>query len=276
MYDGLVRLSYGDEKRTYASKGEKRLGTPGVLPDGRVFYYAQAGATALNPNVLVQMKVGLVGHNVSLTPSTSIGDWSTSAAGIPIGSASIGVVWVTGKDSGEYVDGYMTVETTPGAGMYRIAQDNDSGSSSTVTVIRLAEDDTLQIAALTTVSKLAFTPNPYTSLIVAQTTLTGVVMGVTPVNVPISYYFWLQTAGPAAVRYNDLVAAVVGEKVVGGVGATAGDAVGMPKTTVTTTAAINTTLNPLAYTSRPTIGYALEGIPDDGDLLKVMLTIRGL
>ena len=99
-------------------------------------------------------------------------------------------------------------------------------------------------------------------------------MGVAPVAVTAANYFWVQTYGPASVRYNDLVAAVVGEQVVGGVGATAGDAVGMPKTTVTTTAAINTTLNPLAYTSRPVIGTVLDGIPADDKLLQVMLTIR--
>ena len=271
-----VTLRFGEEKVTTTTKF-RTLGQKGVTPDARVFYYAQAGATALTANTLVQAKVG-IGANLNQTPSTAVGDWDSTEGNIPLGSVSIGVAWDTGKSSGEYTDGYMTVETTPGSGMYRIESDPDAGNSATATVIRLHPDDTVAVAALTTVSKLAFTNNPYASVIVVPATIqTGLVVGAVPTTIVAGSYFWLQTAGPAALRYNDLVAAVVGEEVLGGVGATAGDVVGSPKSTATAaTADPSATVTGVdALASRPRIGYALEGIPGDGDLLKVMLTIRG-
>ena len=158
--------------------------------------------------------------------------------------------------------------------MYRVDSDPDAGNSATATIVRLHPDDSIKVAALTTVSKLAFTPNPYTSVVIAPlSTLTGAIVGVTPVNVTAAYYFWLQTAGMAAVEYSALVAAVVGHKVIGGFSATAGKAAGVP--VYTGTIAQTVTVTGIGQTqSRPTIGYALEGIPDAGDLLKVMLTIR--
>ena len=272
-----VTLRFGEEKVTTTTKF-RALGQKGVTPDARVFYYAQAGATALTANTLVQAKVG-IGANLAQTPSTAVGDWDSTEGNIPLGSVSIGVAWSSSpavtKAAGEYTDGYMTVETTPGSGMYRIVSDPDGGNSATESVIRLHPDDTLAVAALTTVSKLAFTNNPYASLIVVPATIqTGLVVGAVPTTIVAGSYFWLQTAGPAALRYNDLVAAVVGEEVLGGVGTTAGDVVGSPKSMITI-AATATVTGVAALASRPRIGYALEGIPGDGDLLKVMLTIRG-
>lgn len=272
-----VTLRFGEEKVTTTTKF-RTLGQKGVTPDARVFYYAQAGATALTANTLVQAKVG-IGANLAQTPSKTVGDWDSTEGNIPLGSANIGVAWSSSpavtKAAGEYTDGYMTVETTPGSGMYRIVSDPDGGNSATESVIRLHPDDTLAVAALTTVSKLAFTNNPYASLIVVPVTIqTGLVVGAVPTTIVAGSYFWLQTAGPAALRYNDLVAAVVGEEVLGGVGTTAGDVVGSPKSMITI-AATATVTGVAALASRPRIGYALEGIPGDGDLLKVMLTIRG-
>ena len=272
-----VEIPYGQEKQVTTGK-RRALGTRGVTPDGRVFYYARAGATALASNIVVQAKAqeGTTQTQNSVTPSTAVGDWSATAAapGIQLGKTSIGVDWATAHSSGEYVDGYMVVEGTPGGGMYRIVEDRSSGSSNTDTIIRLHPDDGIQVAVITTVTDLAFHANPYSSVIVAPTALTNAVMGVTPVSVPIDNYFWLQTYGPGAVRYNDLVAAVAGMEVMAGAGATAGDAIGAPVSTDTTTGAITSTAGVIAYANQPRIGTALVGIPGDAELLKVMLSIR--
>jgi len=272
----VVTLKYGEEKVTTTNKF-RMLGHKGVTPDARVFYYTQAGAVALTANTLVQAKVG-IGANVAQTASTTIGDWNATAGNIPLGSVSIGVAWDTGKASGEYTDGYMTVETEPGSGMYRIESDPDAATAGAATVIRLHPDDTLAVAALTTVSQLAFTNNPYASTIVVPASLqTGVILGVVPTTVVAGSHFWIQTAGPSAIRYDATIAAVVGQNVLGGVGSSAGHVVGAPFST-NTAASVDagaTVTGIQALASRPRIGYALEGIPGDGDLLKVMLTIRG-
>jgi hypothetical protein len=274
-FETTVSLNYGAEKKTSSTK-YRALGTRGVTPDGRIFYWAENGATALTSNRIAQSKLAPNQVTTALVPSTAAGDWSGS--NIATGSVSIGVVWVTAHASGEFNDGYLTVETTPGGGMYRIAEDGDSvtGSSNTVTVIRLHPDDPIQVAALTTVSILGLSQNPYASVIVAPaTTLTALPIGVAPVNVPADEHFWCQTYGPAAIHYDAGVAAVAGDMVRAG-GATAGDVIGVAKNVNTEPSvdAVATVSGVAATNAKPRIGVAMEGIPGDGDLLKVMLTIR--
>ena len=259
-----VDLTYGAPKKTGTIK-YRPLETRGVTPNGAVFYYARNGATALLANRLVQAKAPQgTTQSVGLTPSTAIGDW-TAAAGITTGKRNIGVVWATAHSSGEYTDGYLTVETTPGSGMYRISADADGGNSATATIITLHPDDPLQVATLTTVSKLALTHNPYSSVIVSiASTQTNLIVGVTPVPVAIGEYFWLQTYGLCAVVYDSAVAVVAGKKVVGGVGTTAGEVQGAAITSATA----------LTQANAPTIGYFTSAIPTAGDLIQMMLTIR--
>ena len=121
----VVGLAYGRDKK-FTSDKIHPLGTKGETPDGRVFYYAQAGAADLVGGTIIQSKAAEgsdAAAKTNLVPATSVGDWSGS--NIPTGSASIGVVWVTAHASGEYTDGYMTVDTTPGSVMYRVVSDTE-------------------------------------------------------------------------------------------------------------------------------------------------------
>lgn len=276
-----VSLNYSAAKRVTTGK-EHLLGTRGVTADGRVFWYSRAGATALANGVCVCAKAqeGTNQHATALVPSTALGDFDTTAAspGIQVGKTSIGVVWVTNHSSAEYVDGYMTIDTSPGMGTYRVQTDADAGDSSTATVIRLHPDDGIVQEVLTTVTRIGFHANPHSSVIIVPSTtsaaaLTGVMLGVTQTEVPLDNFFWLQSSGIAHVRYNDLVAALVGHSVISGPGATAGDAVGHPRTTLVTTGAL-TTLAVTHMGSFPVIGYAMSNIPADGKFLRVMLTLR--
>lgn len=280
-FPSTLELNYGMEKEVTTGKF-RTLGTRGVTPDGRVFWYSRAGATALANGVCVCAKGQEANdvHSVNLTPSTVIGDWSATAPspGIPVGSATIGVIWTSAHSSAEYVDGYMTIETSPGMGTYRVVGDPDSATSGAGSVIRLHPDDTIVQEILTTVTKLAFHANPHSSVIVVPATpsaaaITGIVLGVTPVEVPLDNYFWLQSAGVAHVRYDALIAALIGHTVISGPGTSAGDVIGGPGTTLVTTGAL-TTLSQIALGSFPVMGYAMSGIPGDGDFLKVMLTLR--
>lgn len=274
-FPSILELEYGMEKLVTTQKS-RALGTVARTPDGRIFKWARAGATALAQGVVVQMKAASNGQQLlNLTPATSIGDWNATAGapGIQVGSATIGVFWTSAHSSGEFTDGYMMVETSPGMGTYRVVSDPTVTTTGGASTVRLHPDDTIAQEVLTTVTKLAFIANPYSSVVVTPTTMTGIVLGVNPVEVPVNNYFWLQSSGVARVRYNSLVAALVGHQVIAGVGATAGDAVGGPNTTLVTTGAL-TTLSQIAYGSRPVLGYAIEGIPDDGDFMKVMLTLQ--
>lgn len=276
-----VGLNYGMEKLVTTGKFHP-LGTKGVAPNGDTYWYSRAGATALANGKVVCAKAqeGTNTHAVAITPSTALGDWNATAGspGIQVGSASIGAVWVTNHSSGEYTDGYMRVETSPGMGTYRIVGDADPGDSSTGTILRLHPDDTIVQEVLTTVTKLGFHASPYSSVIVTPVTaeaaaLTGVVLGVTPVEVPLNNYFWMQSSGIAHVRYDSLIAALIGHSVIAGPGGTAGDVIGGPHTTVVTTAALST-LSQVMLGSFPVLGYAMSAIPDDGDFMQIMMTYR--
>jgi hypothetical protein len=280
-FPGTVDLDYGQEKSVGTSK-ERKLGTRGQTPDGRVFWYSKAGGTALANGICVCSKAqeGTNQHATALVPSTLVGDWNATAGapGIQVGQTSIGVVWVTNHSSAEYTDGYMTIDTSPGMGTYRIIADPDSGTSATNTIVRLHPDDGIAQEVLTTVTRLGFHANPHSSVIIVPASasaqaLTGVVLGVTQVEVPINNFFWLQSSGIAHVKYNDLVAALIGHSVISGPGATAGDVIGHPRSTLATTGAI-TTLGVTHMGSFPVMGYAMSNIPADGKFLRVMLTLR--
>src|SRR3990167_9368838 len=122
-----VDLSYGAVKKVGTVK-YRPLETRGVTPNGNVYYYCRNGATALDANRLVQAKAPETGA-LALTPATNAGDWTTNPAGIATGKRNIGVVWATIHSSGEFVDGYMTVETTPGGGQYRVVEDPGRGAT---------------------------------------------------------------------------------------------------------------------------------------------------
>jgi hypothetical protein len=281
-FPSTLELNYGAEKVVTTQKS-RALGTRGVTADGRVFWWSRAGGTALANGVVVCAKAqeGTNQHATALVPSTVLGDWDSTAGapGIPVGSATIGVVWVTNHSSDEYTDGYMMIDTSPGMGTYRIVADPDKGDSSTATTIRLHPDDTIAQEVLTTVTRLGFHANPHSSVIVAPATasagaLTGVVLGVTQSEVPLDNFFWLQSSGIGHVRFDGLVAGLIGHSVVSGPGTTAGDVIGGPRTTLITTAAI-TTLSQLTLGSFPVMGYALANTTfADGKFIRVMLTLR--
>lgn len=280
-FPSTVNLDYGSEKRV-STKKDRALGTRGITPDGRVFWYTRAGGTALPNGICVCSKAqeGANQHATALVPATNVGDWNATAGapGIPIGSVSIGVAWVTNHSSAEYTDGYLTVDTSPGMGTYRVVEDADSGTSATATVIRLHPDDGIAQEILTTVSRIGLHANPHSSVIIVPATtsadaLTGVVLGITQTEVPIDNYFWLQSSGIGHVRYNDLIAALIGHKLISGPGATAGDALGSPQTTLATTGAI-TTLGQTHMGSFPVMGYAMSNIPADGKFMRIMMTLR--
>ena len=277
-----VSLNYGQEKRVGTAK-ERQLGTRGVTADGRVFWYSRAGGTALANGVTVCAKgqEGSNQHATALVISTVLGDFNSTAGspGIQVGSATIGIVWVTNHSSAEYTDGYMMIDTSPGMGTYRVVSDPDKGDSSTATTLRLHPDDTIAQEVLTTVSRIGFHANPHSSVIVTPASasaqaLTGVVLGVTQTEVPVNNFFWLQSSGIAHVRFNNLIAGLIGHSVITGPGATAGDVIGGSRTTLVTTAAI-TTLSVTHTNSMPIMGYAMANTTfADGKFIRVMLTLR--
>ncbi len=178
---------------TPTSDQEYALGTRYRKPDGRVFHYAQAGAVALVAGDVIQSQAtGAVGtEQQDMTIATA------SAAGDNFGYATIKTDTTTTKDY--FKDGwYIVSDGTAAQGGGQIYQIKSHPAAGAATC-KFTFYDNIKVL-ISTSAKAGVIRNPYKAVIqLPATTLTGFVLGVAPVAVTISYYFWLQTWGMANV-----------------------------------------------------------------------------
>ena len=188
------------------------LGCKYELEDGRVFRYAQAGATALVAGDVIS-SAAFGGSSATVQHDLAV------QAAAAIGATTVYLTTVTDATTlNQYRGGYLFL-TDGGASIgqglapYRIIG-NSAGAAGT---IRFDIDRPLTIA-LTTSTVAAIMTNPYKSVIQAPvTTPVGIVLGVAPMAVTASYYCWLQTWGWANVLIK--TATVIGDSVILDVGA---------------------------------------------------------
>ena len=203
-----VGLNIGDEKLSYAANQNGRvLGTRAVTPDGRVFRWALNGGVALEAGKLVQTAAE-IHSSVFVNGLTVVNTTSTGVTTITVLMAT------TILAANIYADGDLTVDTSPGQAMYRIKSHQAAGSAENAE-FTLYESDEIKNALTSGTTLVGFKRNPYTSVIITPTTITGRVIGATPINVAIGGYFWLQTWGVALVNMDQ--APVAGKRVITGI-----------------------------------------------------------
>ena len=197
-----VYLSYGQEK-VETSEQKQKLGTRAVTPDGRVFYYAKNSSAAITPaGKIVDGIAAVAAHDMDL---------AAAAASAGATSFTSGTSLTVTKD--QYADGYVVFNDGPAQGeVYRI-KSNTAVSSATGLEITIDEPDGLR-TALTTSSLFGLVYPPYkdVKIIDGDGTMTTGPLGVNPIPITASYYFWLQTAGVSSVLSGAAVA-VVGDAV---------------------------------------------------------------
>ena len=196
-----VNLSYGMEKAETSDQRHK-LGTRGTTPDGRVFYYAKNGSSAITTAGMI------VDAGTALTVNAH--DMDVPANANSAGATALSVeVPTTDLTKDQYKDGYIIFNDGPGEGeVYRIKSHpaHDASDDNTV-IITIDEPDGIR-TALTTSSLFGLIVNPYSAIKVIDgdgTMETGA-LGVTTIPVTASYYCWIQTAGIGSVA----IGAVVG------------------------------------------------------------------
>ena len=196
-----VNLSYGMEKAETSDQRHK-LGTRGTTPDGRVFYYAKNGSSAITTAGMI------VDAGTALTVNAH--DMDVPANANSAGATALSVeVPTTDLTKDQYKDGYIIFNDGPGEGeVYRIKSHpaHDASDDNTVT-ITIDEPDGIR-TALTTSSLFGLLVNPYSAVKIMDgdgTMETGP-LGVTTIPVTASYYCWIQTAGIGSVA----IGAVVG------------------------------------------------------------------
>jgi len=198
-FPNIIYGDYGDEKVISATKiGNLPLGQRMVLPDGRIFAHAlSTSGSTLSAGKLCIQPAGVADHgNVAASGLVTA---STSVQTVAIGNTSIiltvGATTVITKD--QYADGFLTLQSSTGAGVvYKVASHAAATLSATVT-INLAEGDAIAatIAAGTTTAGLRGNVYSGVTIRAAGSTAVGVPVGVPPMAVLASRYFWIQTRG---------------------------------------------------------------------------------
>lgn len=199
----VVGLNPGDEKRTSTVSHGRLLGTRGVDPFGNVYYWTKNGASAIEACQVVQTAV---------SPSSSAHVAALDVVGATVSGVTTLTVTIatTPITADQYKDGTLTIDTSPGQGIYRI-KSHPAAASATNAQFTLYPNDPLRTALTSGTTKVGLRLNPYVSVIEMPTTVTGYAIGVTPVAVAANAYFWCQTYGEAVV--NTDVAPVAGRPV---------------------------------------------------------------
>lgn len=161
------------------------LGEKCYSNDGRTFRYVKAGAVALVAGNSIQSPAVVTAHtNLTPSPLPALGDTTITSSSIT----------VTAND---YANGTATIEIgTTGAGLTYLIKSNPT-TSAAACVFQLEDPVLVTTTGTVTVS---FIKNPYNGVIQSPaTTLTGTVVGVAIIAIPISNFGWIQTRGVAGL-----------------------------------------------------------------------------
>lgn len=170
------------------------LGARLRLADGRIFRWGLSNDTILIGQV-VQMAIPVANHlNCQCDVGRSVGDQLISAT-----------LGATAAAANLYQDGYVHVNaplaSAGGGQMFKI-KNHAAVLSAGILTANLY--DKIRVAT-TTSSYLTFTKNPGDSVIIAPTTLSAPVFGVSIQAVASGSYGWFQVKGPASVRITGTV-----------------------------------------------------------------------
>lgn len=220
-------LQLGQNYFTTSTTPQHALGQRGMMPDGRTFRYAQAGAVDLIAGTVLQGPVRQAGHETVVVSTTS--PISITA----INGTSVSATMASCVAANFFAEGYMIVASGAGQGlMYQLDSHAavSTGATGTFPFYNPADANAL-VTAITATSTLTFQANKYRGVvIVPATTATGRVVGVATYIIPAASYGWIQTWGPCAVLSND--ASAFGQWL-NGIAATCGRVAGMSSPAVT-------------------------------------------
>ena len=198
-FSGDIQIAASSPFSTSAV-AEHVLGSRAKTPDGKIFRYVQAGATALVPGTLVQAPAEVTNHQ-NLAPAAA-------AVGTPSVTVTLGA---TAATANQYAGGTMIVTVTPGQGYsYRIA--SHPAASSSATLVLTLEDPIL--VALTTSSRVDLAPSPFGGVIINPATASASVIGAAVYPIAATQYGWIQSGGVAALLNDSAATIAVGTGVV--------------------------------------------------------------
>lgn len=210
------------QMRTESATQLMPLGTRGYTRDGRIYRYAQAGATALTKGTLCEAAAGAAINTSTDTRLNRVCTTTHTEAHISTTMVASGTV-----SADDFKDGYLFCTDTTGTGGQYVhikkstASSSNTCSGTTGCILTFYPDSHVE-ESLTTASTVAPVKNMYKGIIVATAGgNVNALVGVPNQDVTEAYYFWLQTWGPCAVRQETTVIPL-GSAVVSSTGTTGG------------------------------------------------------
>jgi hypothetical protein len=219
---------------------KEQVGTLRILRDGRKFRYSRAGTSALAAGKLaVAAAVGADVMNEACTAVHAIGDVIFSET---ITSATYAENYFAG--------GWLHINDGTGEGhQYKII--SSSAVTAGTSIILTLEDPIRVATAATSASEFSIIHNP--NMATVESTTLGTPVGISPIAVTASYYYWAQTGGVASALCEQATA------------------VGMPVHQSTLTAGA---LNDADYASYyPQVGIVYGTVGVEGEYKPVFLTL---
>lgn len=192
MFSGALQLEAQDVRETSTTK-QHPLGTRGFTNDGKVYRYAKAGATALDPGKLcvnADLDTNVTNKTVARTTAAGATSVIVDAAGTVVQDA--------------YVDGTFTINDATGEGInYRVTGNTGVTGAGEITVFLATP---LKVALTIDVSEYTLSVNPWDTVVISATDQADMPVGIPNVTVAIGSYAWLQTRGSCAGWADEAVA----------------------------------------------------------------------
>lgn len=206
--ENAIKLTYPPNPYAESSTQLFPLGTK-LIQGERVWRYCKNGASALSTlgTPIQQAKAADAEQDDDIVcgAAAAIGDYEVEVTSTASLDAS------PNDEADDFAEGYLIVNDEAGQGqMYKIKSNEALATTADSTFVLY---DPLTVA-LTTSSELGLIRNPYYRVIATEAVVSGMVIGVNPIAVTASYWFWAQTGGPAPVVAHAAIAlgtyAVVG------------------------------------------------------------------
>ncbi len=200
-FPNVIYGGFGDEKVAQSTAiGSLPLGQLMILPDGRKFRHAKCGsAAAVSAGDVLSPSAGSAGHGAVSASGIAAGATITHNK---IGDKVVNLVCnsATSVLANHYADGLLNVQKSAGAGhVYRIKENTSCASASAFTVT-LYPEDPLKVAFAATSTKVSLRRSPYKeAILMSGSACISPPMGVAPVAVSASFFFWVQRSGPCSV-----------------------------------------------------------------------------
>jgi hypothetical protein len=166
---------------------ESLVGTRFDLADGREVILVQAGASAVLPGRVYQDAALVANHqNIAVSAFQAYSANGNVPATVTV---TLGATAVTAN---QYAGGFVVVNDANGEGQTLRISSHPAADASASLVITLEDSPT---TALTTSSEVCLIPAHGNGVVIAPTTLTGALCGVSLYNIPAGSYGFLVTKG---------------------------------------------------------------------------------